>query len=70
MNNKRHFREGGHVDYCTDRYNNLLSRWKKASEYLDNQDMPLADREKNLEPAQKILRELGELLNEIGTYTA
>jgi hypothetical protein len=50
-------------------YNYLLERHKKGEAYLDNQSIPMAEREKWVDEFMEIGKALGELLGIIGTYT-
>lgn len=52
------------------KYNELLKREKKAQLYIDNPNIDIKIiSEKYIPEYQKIVRELSELLNKIGSYT-
>ncbi len=50
------------------RYNELLARFGKAQEYLDNAGIELSEREKHIPLALEIIKELNHLLQEIKVY--
>jgi hypothetical protein len=50
-------------------YNKLLERHKKAIIYLDDNSIPIREREKYIPHLQEIIERLNKLLSEIGTYT-
>lgn len=50
-------------------YNKLLSRYHKANEYFDRDDVSQEDKKKYLSDYQKILKGLSYLLNKITIYT-
>lgn len=54
---------------CKKQYNELLSRYKNAEEYLDNPGIELSEREKHIPLALEIIGNMNKLLNQIKTYT-
>ena len=50
-------------------YNEVLRRFYKAEMYLENNDIPLEEREKHIPKAKEVIDGLNTLLKEIGTYT-
>ena len=51
-------------------YNLLLVRFKRGESYMNNNDIPLTQRERQIPQFKKIMDELSALLNEIKTYTS
>lgn len=52
------------------RYNDLLKRERAAEKYLNDDKIPLKERERWMPAYQAILNELNELLAQIGSYSA
>lgn len=50
-------------------YNKTLERHGRASQYMDNNDIPLREREKLLPKLVDIQKRLGNLLDNIKVYT-
>lgn len=46
-------------------YDELLAREKKAAEYLDNQNIPIAEREKWIPQYKSIINRLGAIMGEM-----
>lgn len=51
------------------RYNELLSRFKNAEEYLDNAGIELSEREKHIPLALEVINKMNILLHQIKKYT-
>lgn len=54
---------------CKEQYNELLSRYKNAEEYLDNPGIELSEREKYIPLALEIVGKMNKLLKQIVEYT-
>jgi hypothetical protein len=63
----------GQVDALKKKYNETLTRFRKAGEYMDDKSIPLNEREKHLPAFRKLLKECGDLTNKLKaagvTYT-
>lgn len=51
------------------RYNELLARFRKAEEYLDNPGIELSERERHIPLALEIIGNMNKLLKQIEKYT-
>lgn len=46
-------------------YNKLVQRYKKAEKYLDNNSIPIPDREKHIPEFQKIIKAMDSLMKQL-----
>mgnify|MGYP000906025151 CR=1 FL=1 len=53
------------MSVLTDEYNDLLKRFYKATDYLDNKKIPMAERKRWLPEFQKIILRMNEILGEL-----
>lgn len=50
-------------------YNELLKRYKKAERFMNDESIPVAEKEKYVFTLKGITDELGKILQQIGYYT-
>lgn len=54
---------------CKKQYNELLSRYNNAEEYLDNPGIELNERERHIPLALEVINKMNILLQQIKNYT-